>query len=68
MSKVLRIKTEPQLRVVTGAPPAEEAAPSYAYESEHRRHIMGRDWAATHIAGDHAPPISITEKGKWKWR
>jgi len=64
MSEVVRIKCEPRLRVVPDADPS----PSLAYEAEQRRRIMSRDWAGVHIRADQARPISISDRGRWKWR
>lgn len=68
MSEVVRIRRKPRLRIVEKASAKPDGAPSYAYEAEQRRHIMSRDWAAAHVAGDHAQPINLTDRGKWKWR
>jgi hypothetical protein len=57
----------PNLRVV----PQEPQAPSrklYDYESEHRRHILSRDWAALHVRSDRSEAVHVGEGSRRMWR
>jgi hypothetical protein len=52
----------PNLRVVPQKPRLHD------YESEHRRHILSRDWEAVHVRSDRSEPIDINERPKRLWR